>query len=335
MSDDQLGGEDHNVPQGTGGMDENIQVSNTGQRIRAIVGVIIVLVGAGIGIYFWMGSQKELEKHKNVLAAFTAAHTKDYFGFWTKAQIVSANLDNSAEIESQLLKIIRKTPVGYGKLLKNQALPIFDEGMADFQAIQAPPAYADKLKAVVEAYRSLGDAVKSVSDELIMLDSYLESEVKLNRLNNAWFNAQTWDDPQYHPEAFRYYKLLRCLLNDRKLGDMAPLDIAAAVTKRCADENDKAGLFRLVAFGCYPALLSAAAEPDQEFKDTLAAYYKIFKGKSEDKVDGTSKDALVECMKTSRVEFENDLVGKLKKGWEDYSKARKEFLDANNAAIGK
>lgn len=329
MSQDQFGSENQGFPQEPMGIDGDIHVPHTGGRIRAIVGIVVVLVAAAIGLYWWMGAQKEMEKHKAVRTAFEAAHIKNYVEFWNKARINVVNCNNDADFERAALGPIRKAPVTYGKELKEQVAPFLEKGLADYKAIQAPPAYADKLKAVVDALASLAKTVQAVADELIMLDGFLEGQTKVKKMDTAWFNAQTWDDPQYHPNAFKYYKLLGCVLKDQKVAEMVPAEINVAVAKSCAE--DKAAWFRRVAFDCYTQLYTDDSPPDQAFVDALVA----IRAKAAGKVDETSRQALGDCIKEGREQFELDLARKLEPTWHGYDKARKEFLDANNLALGK
>ncbi|MDD5309856.1 MAG: hypothetical protein PHU25_21275, partial [Deltaproteobacteria bacterium] len=314
-------------------LDPELQTKATsmGQRVRIILGIAAVLIAVGVGGYFWMGSQKDLEANKDVRAAFEKAHKQGYVPFWDAAQLKLSQYSKPEELERAVLKIVHKTPMAYGKLLKEKALPVLEAGIGGFKGIKAPQGYADKLADVVAAVDGLDSAVNVLAGELQMIDAFEEGETELKRSETAWFNSLIWDDPQYLPVSFKYGKFLGCVLKDKKIADINPTQLGPEITKSC--ESDQPGWFRRVAFQCFPMLSASDAEPDQGFKDMVAAIRKQADGK-EEKVDQFSRDAIVECVTKTREAFEAEQSRTLSPAMKSYEKARSAFLEANNAALG-
>jgi hypothetical protein len=325
------------VPENTNVSIDDMKVSNTAQRVRVIVGIAVIVVLAAIGLIFFMNSARDVEAHKAARAAFDEAHKKGSAAFWVKARIETASFKDASEFNSQVLKAMRKSLVKYAQLLKGEALPILDSGLAAYQAVKAPEAYKDKLAAVLEAYKGERDAVTNFAGQLLMIDGLLEAKTKLRRMNDAWFNAQTWEDPQYGVEGFRYYKLVSCLLEGRPLIEIPAVDLMAEISKSCSEKKD--AWFKRAALECFPMLLTADEQPSTAYNETVAAYRKKGAEKKpegvESLIDETSSDAIGACVEDCEREFEYVLVAQLKASWDKYEAARKAFLDANNAALGQ
>jgi hypothetical protein len=170
-----------------------------------------------------------------------------------------------------------------------------------------------------------------------MIDGLLEAKTKLRRMNDAWFNAQTWDDPQYGVEAYRYYKLLSCILEGKPLVDIPALNLSDEVTKSCSEKKDQ--WFKRAALDCFPVLLAADEQPNETYNATVAAYRAKGAEKKpegvETLIDETSADSIGMCVEDSQREFEYALVAQLRAAWDKYEAARKAFLDANNASLGQ
>lgn len=320
---------------------DDIKVSNVAQRVRVIVGIAIIVVAAAIGLTVFMTSAGDIQAHKDARAAFDDAHKKGYVPFWFKARIEVASFKDATDFNMQMLKFVRNSPVKYAKLLKEDALPLLDTGLAGYQAIKAPEGYADKLEAVVAAYKGIREEVANLAGQLLMIDSYLEANTKLRRMSDAWFNAQTWDDPQYGAEAFRYYKLLSCLLDGRALVDIPAPQIADEITKSCAEKKE--AWFRRAALECFPVLVAADAQPDAAYNETVAAYRK--KGAEKKPaaegetpaptIDELSSEMISGCTAEGLREFEFIIVAKVKAAYDKYEAARKAFLEANTKALGQ
>jgi hypothetical protein len=319
---------------------DDMKVSNLGQRIRVIVGIGVIVVAAIIGLSVFMTSAGDLQAHKDARAAFDAAHKKAILPFWAKARIEIASFKDASDFNMQMLKFVRNSPLKYAKVLKDDALPVLDAAAADYQVIKAPKAYADKLAAVLAAYKGLREETSNFAGQLLMIDSFLEANTKLRRMSDAWFNAQTWEDPQYGVEAFRYYKLLSCLLEGRPIIEINPPDLNAEIAKGCADKKD--AWFRRAALECFPVLLAADAQPDAVYNETVAAFRKkgAEKKKAEDgtpipTIDELSIESISLCATEGQRDFEFALVAKVKAAWDKYEAARKQFLEANTKALGQ
>jgi len=325
------------VPADDSPPDPSLKESNKSGAVKLIVGIVVVLIIAAIGTYYLMGSQKEIKEHELARDAYKAANLKGQLAFWKKANIPISAAKDITDFNRTVMDFMKgKTRIPFANMLKKDAVPVLDAALPDYEAIKAPAAYADKYKAVVDAYKSIRVAALDLSGQLTMIDAALDAQTKLKRRSDAWFNAQTWEDPQYHPEAFSYYKFLTCLL-DRPLVDLPAAEIAAKVSESCAEKKD--AWFKRVAVDCYPALLVENGTPDEAFKATVAAYRKkgveAAKAKAETSaIDETSIDYVKECAEAGRTELEAALATKFKAAFMAYETASKEFLRANADALG-
>jgi hypothetical protein len=325
------------VPQDMSPPDPSLKESNKSGAIKLIVGIIVVLVLGGIGAYVLMGSQKAIKEHELARDAYKAANLKGNIPFWKMLNIPIGATKDITDFNRSVTDFMKeKTRIPFANRIKKDAVPILDAALPDYEAIKAPAAYADKAKAVVDSVKAIKEASLDLSGQMFMIDAALEAQTKLRRRSDAWFNAQTWEDPQYHAEAFDFYKLLTCVL-DRPLVDIPAAEIANKILESCAEKKD--AWFKRAAIDCYPALLVENATPDEAFKATVAAYRKkgeeAAKAKSETSViDETSIDAIKECAETGRTELESALAAKLKAAFLSYDKAGKDFLAANAQALG-
>jgi hypothetical protein len=324
------------VPQDDSPIDPSLKEKNTGGAIKLIVGIAVVLVVAAIGAYLLMGSHEELKEHELARDAYKAANLKGHVAFWKKVNIPIAAAKDITDFGKATLDLMKeKTRMPFADMLKKEAVPILDAALPDYEAIKAPAAYADKAKAVVDAVKGMKEAALDLSGQLTMIDAALEAQTKMKRRSDAWFNAQTWEDPQYHAEAFAFYKLLGCIL-DRPIVDIPAAELSAKISESCTDKKD--AWFKRVGVECYPLLLPDNGTPDEAFKATVAAYRKkgeeAAKAKAETSaIDETSIDYIKECAEAGRIELENGLAAKFKAAFMAYEKASKEFLQANNDAL--
>lgn len=326
------------VPEDLSPPDPSLKESNKSGAIKLIVGIVIVLVIAGIGVYLLMGSQKEIKEHETARDAYKAANLKGQVAFWKKAGIAVSAAKDVTDFNRTVMDFMKeKTRVPFAKMLKAEAVPILDAALPDYEAVKAPPAYADKYKAVLDAYKAIKDASLDLSGQLLMIDAALDAQTKLTRRSDAWFNAQTWDDPQYLAEAFAYYKMLGCLI-DRPIAELKAPELSTKVDESCA--ADKIAWYKRVAVDCFPLLLDEKATPDEAFKATVAAYRKtgIEAAKATPKpegpvIDELSIESVRACSEAARMELEGSLATKLKATFLAYEKASKDFLAANNDAL--
>jgi hypothetical protein len=327
------------VPQDDTPPDPSLKEKNTSGIIKIVIGVAVVLLIGGFGAYSMLGSQKEIKAHEDAAAAFNAAHLKGFVPFWKKVDIRIGSDKDVINFQIRTLALIQKeaTRVPFAKRLKAEAVPILDAALADYEAVKAPEAYAEKYKAVVAAYKAIKDTTLDLSGQLLMIDHALTAQTKLTRRSDAWFNAQTWEDPQYHAEAFDYYKLLTCIL-DKPIADLKATDLAGKVDESCA--ADKTAWFKRVAVDCFPVLLEEKATPDDAFKTTVEAYRKagLEAAKATPKpegpvIDEMSVDSVRACAEAGRLEFEQALAKKFKAAFLAYEDAKKVFLKANVDAL--
>ncbi len=328
MSDqmDEFPGAEGGVPQSPVPVDDDISISNTGQRIRAIL-VAIVAVGAAGGALFWWNSQNaKIEAHEKARADFQKAHTMGYVDFWTMTQVDIKTLKSNQDFETKMKQIISEEPVRYANYIKEKALPIINKALPEYQAISVPSEYVDKMAAVSKAAEGLHGAWDHFADELLKFEIYFKSKKSLDKVANDWLGAQQYKDDKYTANAVKYFALLSCVLPDQKIEDIDTMDINVTVKNSCAKADAKTPWFRRVAYDCLPKLLEKPGEPDDAFKATLE------KSRGSERMDHASKFGIEDCLKASRDYLESDIIEKVAKAWADYVVAQNELLktiDAN------
>ena len=73
LDDGAPGTEEEAAPAPLPADDVDVKISNTGQRVRAILVAIIAVVAAVAAIYWYTQKQQEIQRHEDVKAAFAVA----------------------------------------------------------------------------------------------------------------------------------------------------------------------------------------------------------------------------------------------------------------------
>ncbi|MDJ0763645.1 MAG: hypothetical protein QNJ97_11730 [Myxococcota bacterium] len=329
---------DNNSFNDTGGMpamnngspdpgDADIKISNTGQRIRAIL-VAVVAVVAGIAFLVWYsGKQGEIERHETAKSVFETAHRKGYVSFWVKAQVDTKEMKSNADFEARLKQIISDDPVRYGRFVKEECLPILDSALPDYKSIEAPTAYADQVNALSKAVEAMRNAWNAFADDLLKFEAFVKSTPDLDRTADAWFGAQQSDNEKFTVDAYRYFKLLGCVLPGEAIEKISVQDINLTVKDSC--QAEKAAWFRRVAHDCLPALKKDPGAPSEAYAAAIAA------SRDAPRMDHASKFGIQDCLKETRGVLESEIIEPLARTWVDYVKTQKALLDAIDAALAE
>ncbi len=324
MDQDQFGG----VPGPEGGSipeapvpepaDVDIKISNTGQRMRAILVVVIAVVAVIVAIVWYSGQKAEIERHEKARADFQKAHTAGYVDFWSKSQVDIKLLKSNRDFDLKMKQIISDGPVAYANYVKEKCLPILDKTLPEYKSVTVPSEYADKMTAVTKATEQMRDAWSAFSDELLKFEDYYKGKKLIDKAANAWFGAQQSSDDKYKLDAFKYFKLLECVLPNKKIQEIKITDLNYTVAESC--RTDKAAWFRRVAYECVPNLVGKGEEPNEAFAKAIEASH------GEDRMDHSSKFGIEDCLKSTRGELEGEIIETLAVAWADYIKAQNALL---------
>jgi hypothetical protein len=306
-----------------------VMISNTGQRVWAILVAVVAVIAAAVAITWYVGRQNEIASHKKAKEGFQKAHNMGYVDFWTKTRVDIKELKSNEEFELKMKQLISGDPVKYGKYIKEQCLPLIDRALPEYKAVEVPGAYADKMNAVTKAAEKIRESWNSFADELLKFEGLFKGKEKLDKTADAWFGAQQSDNDKYKIDAFKYFKLLECVLPDQKIEEISVLDINGAIRDSCIGSDKRAAWFRRVGYECIPGLLEDAGEPNDSFAATIAASRK------EDRMDSSSKFAVEDCLDSSRDWLESELIEPLALSWAGYVKAQNDLLDAIKAKVEK
>ena len=252
-----------------------------------------------------------------------------YTDFWTKTQVDVKALKSNEDFELKMKQLIAADPVRYGNYVKEQCLPIMDKALPEYKGVVVPGAYADKMNAVVKAAEQLREAWNTFADELLKFESYFKGKENLDKVADAWFGAQQSDADKYKTNAYKYFKLLGCVLPEQKVGEISVLDLNDTVRNSCIGKEKRVPWFRRVAFECLPNLRGDAGEPSEEFAEAIKASRK------EERMDHSSKFAIEDCLKSSRDWVESDIIEPLAVVWAGYVKAQNALLDAIEGELKK
>lgn len=337
MADDQLngaagGGMPDAPPSGSGG---ELRISNTGQRIRAILVVIVVIVIAGVVLWLYHGKQQQVERFEQLRTSFSTVHNSGYAAFWQETQVDIKEMKTNQDFEARLKEILSSTPVAYSKHLQEKALPILEKALPEYSGITAPnemavkatgKTFADLVKDVADAATALHEAWKGFADELAKYDTYLKARKLLDKAGNAWLGAQ--GDPKeekFKSKAIQYVALAKCILADQGIVFQIPPDELSAKLEGTCD-NEMPAWWRRVTDECMPKLLERV-EADEVYNQTLEAYRKA------EMPDTKSVFGIKACLDRSRDAFEVELIEKIALAWANYVKAQNALLDAIEAKL--
>ncbi|MCP4674723.1 MAG: hypothetical protein GY854_04250 [Deltaproteobacteria bacterium] len=331
MSDqiEEVPGSGGGVPQAPIPADDDISISNTGQRVRAILVAIIALGAAGGALFWWTDQNAKIEAHEKARADFQKAHTMGYVDFWTMTQVDIKALKSNQDFETKMKQIISEDPVRYANYIKEKALPIIDKALPEYKGISVPSEYADKMAAMAKAAEGLHGAWDHFADELLKFEVFFKSKKNLDKAANAWLGAQQYKDDKYTANAFKYFTLLGCILPDQKIEEMETMDINVTVKNSCAKADAKTPWFRRVAYDCLPKLLEKPGEPNDAFAAALE------KARGSEMMDHASKFGIEDCLKASRDYLESDIIEEVAKAWANYVVAQNELLKTIDAKLKK
>ncbi|MCP4606759.1 MAG: hypothetical protein GY847_40675 [Proteobacteria bacterium] len=305
--------------------DVDIKVSNTGQRIRAILVALVAVVAAGTAIYWWSSKTAAIEGHEKARIDFQRVHTAGYVDFWTMTQIDLKLLKSNQDFEIKMKQIMKDGPVRYSKYVKEKCLPIIDGALPKYKSVTVPSEYADKMDAVSTAAEGLRNAWAGFSDELLKFEGYFKGKKSLDKTSSAWLGAQQSDDDKYTLDAFKYFKLLGCVLPDKKIEELDTSEINNVINESC--RKDKAAWFRRVAYDCVPKLLENAGNPSEAYATTLE------KSRESERMDHASKFGIEDCLKKSRDSMESEMIEGVALAWANYVKAQNSLLSTIDSKL--
>lgn len=311
----------------------DVKISNTGQRIRAILVVIIVIAIAAVVLWLYHGKQQEVERYEQLRTDFSKVHNLGYTAFWKKSQVDIAEMKTNQDFEARLKEILSTTAVAYSKHILEEALPILGQALPDYAGLTAPneaagegKTYADLVKEVSDAAKGLHEAWKSFAEEVGKYETYLEANKKLDDSGNAWLGAQ--QDPEnvkYRTKGIQYVSLVKCVLADQGvIFEIDPEELSGKLEDTCL--NQKPAWWRRVTDECLPKLLEKT-ESDEIYKQTVEAYKNL------EKLDTKSVFGIKNCLDQSRDEFETEIIEKIALSWATYVKAQNALLDALEAKL--
>lgn len=341
MSQDQFDGQE--TPATPTGGDDDINISNTGQRVRAILVVIIVLVAGGGALWYLTQESAKKEAHEKASDDFQAAHRAGYEAFWKATQMEGTGSISSNEAFEQKLKtIIANDPVAYGTYLKEKCLPTLDKAIdSNYKKIVAAPEYQGEAEAVVAAAENLSKQWSTFADGLAKYEDFLKNHGKVKKNGNEWLGAQ--QDPKkddHKVGGLKYFNLLQCLLPKEDFMTLPATEIASklgcewdANGKSLSDEV-KAQWFENAAFTCIPALANREPTGADKLTAVIENYNKAEPG-AEIRYDATSGLDLINCLKANRSAYESVKIKPVFDAWRQYRIAQNKFIKAVKVALGK
>ena len=306
---------------------DDVKISNTGQRIRAILVVLVVIVAAAGALYWWNSKKQEIERHEAVRTDFQKVHTAGYTAFWKESEVDIKEMKTNQDFEARLKDILATGAVRYNKHLKEKCLPVLEKALPDYKSLSAPVEYGEQVDAVGKAAEALYQAWKDLSAELDNYEQYIEANKKLDDSGNSWLGCQT--DPEkekFRLKAINYVKLVQCVLGDSGVVfEIEAENLGEKLEATC--DTGEADWFRRVASECMPKLLGTDAAEDDVFKQTLEKYRKA------ETPDTKSVFGIKDCLKRGRAAMESEVIEKIALAWAGYVKAQNALLDAVEAKL--
>ena len=311
---------------GATGNDDDIKISNTGQRVGAIIVALIAIAGAIAVVWHFNEKAKKEAAIDKVKADFQLVHTNGYEAFWKMTQIDLKEIKSNEDFGIKLKEILAVSSVAYNNHIKKKALPILKKAVTDFKAIQAPSQFADSIKAVTNAMEELQDAWTSTTKELDIYETYLESREELDKSGGQWLGLQQEpDNEEYKTKGIAYINTIQCIMTNTILMDVEnPADLATFLKNTCAKADAKADWFRHAAGECMPKLLKKTAEETEVITATIKHYNDEFK--KDGTLDNDSVFAVKECLDKSRNMLEGIMSDRIAKAWYNYSKAKNTLI---------
>jgi hypothetical protein len=308
--------------------DDDINISNTGQRVRAIL-VLLVVLAAGGGFFYWYSNhQKEIAVYEDARTAFQEAHNLVYVAFWKKTQVDIKKMKSNEDFELRMKQFISSDdPMGYSEHLKTEALKVIKDGLPKYKNITVPTGYSDKMDAITKSIVELRDAWSSFADELAKLGPYFKNKKKLNNVANSWLGSQQSKDEKHLEDSIRYFKLLQCILPGKKIDEIETADINWTIKDSCSKAAEKANWYRRVAYDCFPKIGDDPGEPSESYTATIA------KAREAETMDHASKFGIEDCLKSSRDFIDTEMTEKIAVAWANYVKAQNDFLDSIDSKL--
>jgi hypothetical protein len=253
---------------------------------------------------------------------FAALHNGGYKAFWKTAKLELDTMKTNADFEGRIKEYLEMTSVKYAEHIKKNAIPILEEVVPKYKAIETPSSVSVEMKAVADSVAALLAAWRKFSSELDMYEGYLANMTKLDTAGDQWFGAQQEPEKEeYMADGVRYVNVVQCILIDKTLMDYDPLDLSYRVADTCAKADEQSAWFRRVAFNCLDKLGGAPVVPDELYKEIVKKYNKA------DPRDSKSKFAIINCLKLSRNTYETELSDEIALAWANYTKAMNTLLD--------
>jgi len=306
----------------------DVKISNTGQRIRAILVVIVVIAVAAVVLWLYHGKQKEIERYEQLRTDFSLVHNTGYLAFWKETQVDIKEMKTNQDFEARLKEIVNATAVAYSKHIREGALPILEKSLSSYDELTAPndmagegKTFADLVKDVSDAAKGLHGAWKDFADEIAKYETYIEANKVLDDAGNAWLGAQ--GDPEndkFKVKSIQYVALVKCILADQGVVfEIDPQELGNKLEDTCL--NDKPAWWRRVTDECLPKLLEKS-DADEVYTKTLEVYRKA------ELPDTKSVFGIKSCLDQSRDEFETEVIDKIAVAWATYVKAQNALLAA-------
>jgi hypothetical protein len=306
---------------------EDVKISNTGQRIRAVLVLLIALGAGGAAVWWWQGENAKKEAYQKVLDDLTAAHNAGWVAFWKETKLPIEELKNNEAFTLRIKEIIASTPVAYGKHVQEKALPVLEKSIEKYAAIAAPGEIGPLAEELTKSTRQLLDAWKAFAAEFAGYEEFVEANKALESSGNHWLGAQ--QDPasdKFRAKAINYTRLIQCLLADA--GDMAAIDpqeLGNKLEDACA--TDRANWFRRVKADCMPKLNEKAPEADDTYNKVLETYRKA------EMPDTKSVFGITTCLRECREAAEGELIESIAVPWAGYLKAKNALIQATKEKL--
>ncbi len=320
MSDELQGTEGPGMPEAPVG--DDVRISNTGQRIRAILVLLIALGAGGAAFWWWQGESAKKEAYQKVLDDLTGAHNAGWVAFWKETKIPVEELKNNEAFALRVKEIIASTPVAWGKHVQEKALPVLEASLEKYSSMTAPGEIGPLAEDVAKAAKNLHGAWKAFAAEIAGYEEFLAANKALEPSGNAWLGAQQEpENDKFKVKAINYTKFAQCILADS--ADMAaivPQDLGGKLEDSCA--TDRPAWFRRVKADCMPKLNEKSPKADDAYAKILEAY-----GKAE-MPDTKSVFGILTCLRETRELAEGELIESIALPWAEYLKAKNALIQA-------
>jgi hypothetical protein len=301
---------------------DDVRISNTGQRIRAILVLLIAIGVAGAAIWWWQGENAKKEAYQKVLDDLTAAHNAGWVAFWKATKVPIEELKTNDAFALRVKDILSSTPVAYGKHVQEQALPLLEKSLEKYSAMTAPGEMGPLAEEVGKAAKGLFEAWKLFAAEFAGYEEFLVANGALEASGNAWLGAQ--QDPandKFKAKAINYTRLAQCILADSAdLAAVDPQELGNKLEDTCA--TDRPGWFRRVKTDCLPKLNEKNPDADDTYTKVLETYRKA------EMPDTKSVFGIATCIREARAASEAELIESIAVPWAEYLKAKNALIQA-------